>query len=105
MRLHDYRCDTCGSEGEVLTNLTWDQIDICPSCGEQTAVILVSAPNVRTSSSATFLTGTSKNENAARRWMKAKHAMRGKSGEDKREAHKEMKDRHKEWQQVNKKGE
>lgn len=43
MPIYEYRCESCGTEKEYLQKLRDAPIKVCPQCGKETLVKLISA--------------------------------------------------------------
>jgi putative FmdB family regulatory protein len=57
----DLGCIMCGHKyTDLIDRVHRDEWFTCPACGEQSLRRMLSAPNIRTSDSATFLDGTRK---------------------------------------------
>ncbi len=43
MPIYEYRCNDCGHDAEVLQKVSEDPLKLCPSCGHESLVKLISA--------------------------------------------------------------
>ena len=47
MPIYEYACQSCGHEFEAMQKISDEPISLCPSCGENKAKKLVSAPQFK----------------------------------------------------------
>ncbi len=43
MPIYEYRCNDCGHDAEVLQKVSEDPLKLCPNCGHESLVKLISA--------------------------------------------------------------
>ena len=56
MPIYEYRCSECGFQDEFLQKLSEPQMTVCPSCGKQTFVKLLSAAGFQLKGSGWYAT-------------------------------------------------